>query len=100
MSVVTVGSGTVIGQLASVALSPLLTRIYSPVAFGMFGIFTSIIGPISAICCLKFDSAIVLEKDNSDAVDVAKLSLLCAFIISVLTSATIFVIYNSGKMTW
>jgi lipopolysaccharide exporter len=100
MSVITVGSGTVIGQLASVALSPLLTRIYDPVAFGMFGIFTSIIGPISAVCCLKFDSAIVLERKDSDAIDVAKLSLICAFMISVLTSAIISGTYIIGHMAW
>jgi O-antigen/teichoic acid export membrane protein len=100
MSVVTVGSGTVVGQLASVALSPLLTRMYDPVAFGMFGIFTSIIGPISAVCCLKFDSAIVLEREDCDAVDVAKLSLTCASAISVITAALIFGTYVVGHMAW
>ena len=37
-------SGTALAQIITVAVAPLLTRLYNPVDFGIFGVYASIVG--------------------------------------------------------
>lgn len=53
-------SGNAIGQAITVAISPLLTRLYSPEAFGQFGIFLSIVAILSVFATLRFERGIVV----------------------------------------
>ena len=61
------GSGTLAGQLALVAATPVLTRIYTPVDFGTFAIFSAAFGTLAAISCLRMETAITVVDEKSDA---------------------------------
>lgn len=69
-NVLLVGSGAAIGQALLTLFSPLLTRLYTPEAFGTFGSFAAIIGPLTTIVCLRYDSAVVLEDDPRECAKV------------------------------
>lgn len=60
-------SGNVVAQLILVGLSPILTRIFTPADFGIFGTYTSLLGIFLVISALAYEKAIPME-DNRDNV--------------------------------
>lgn len=81
-------TGTAAAQFIALLLSPIITRVYGPEAFGLMGSFvaiTSIIGPISA---LTYPIAIVLPKNESDAIDLVRLSMRISVLISTVILIT------------
>ena len=85
-------SATVLSQLITILISPLLTRIYSPEDFGVLGMFMACAVPVSVVSCLRYEMAIMLPESESDqAENVLALSILIAFLIGLLCSAVIIV---------
>ncbi len=77
--------GTALGQVASVLLSPALTRIYTPDEFGVLGIYMTTVSLLSLIVSLRYEVAIPLSKteeeaNNMIAVCFASLICFCAII--------------------
>lgn len=84
-NVTLVAAGTAMAQAITLLLTPLITRLYGPEAFGVLGLFTSIItiaAPISAFC---YPIAIVLPQKDSEALSIAKLSIIMAATTSIIT---------------
>ena len=83
-NVVTLVAGTSIAQLIPILISPILTRIYSPEDFGLYAILIA----ISSICaigsCLRYESAIVQEKDSNNAIVLLRLSVYVCLILLIL----------------
>ncbi|MDM0110726.1 oligosaccharide flippase family protein [Variovorax sp. J22R133] len=75
-------SGTIAGQIFVVAASPFLTRLYGPTEFGLLGTYTAILYVISSVSALRYETAIPLVKQESEAE-----SLMAASICIVLLSA-------------
>ncbi len=76
----TLVTGTVISQLIIVLFSPVLTRLYTPVEFGVLAIYSSILGVVSPVLSLRYDMAIVLPGSQKRANDLVNLSLLLALL--------------------
>ena len=85
-------SGTVISQIIAILVSPILTRIYSPDDYGVFGVYASIVGIVGVIITLKFEAAILLPKDNGKAIRLKNLTQRIVLIGSLL-SLIILVIF-------
>lgn len=85
-------SGTALAQVITVAVAPLLSRLYDPSAFGLFGVYTSIVGIIGSVATLRYDQAIMLPKNNEDATNLLAISFVAVLMVSVLTliASTIF----------
>ncbi len=66
-NVVIMFMGTALGQLSTVLLSPVLTRIYLPDLFGILGFFTAFITILSVIASLRYDMALPLAKSKEEA---------------------------------
>lgn len=79
-------SGTTIAQVLGVLVSPILTRIYKPDAFGVFAVFTSITTVFSVIACLRYELAVMLPEQNEDAANVLALSLFLAVLVAGSTA--------------
>ncbi|WP_161882072.1 lipopolysaccharide biosynthesis protein [Deinococcus alpinitundrae] len=84
--------GTASGQLILVAVSPLLTRLYSPADFGVLSVYISILGLTSIISSLRYDQAILLPKEEKVATDVLNLSLVAAIFSAIFSSVVIIAI--------
>lgn len=80
-NVTVVMTGTALAQLISVAISPLLTRIYGAESFGLMGIFVASVTVISTVAALRYDLAIVLPKDIKDSLALFYLGLAISFIL-------------------
>ncbi len=69
-------SGTVISQTAIVLITPVLTRLYGPEAFGLYAIYTAILYTVTIISSLHYETAIPLAKNDKDAINTLALALL------------------------
>lgn len=87
-NVLTLMTGTTIAQAIPIAITPILTRIYTPDDFGVLALFLSIVAISGAVANARFDQAIVITKSTEEAVNVFKVG----FIISVMFSLSLFLI--------
>ncbi|WP_438013047.1 lipopolysaccharide biosynthesis protein [Psychrobacter raelei] len=87
-SVFIVASGTAGAQAIAMALTPFITRIYGPEAFGLLGSFMAVVSILTPMAALTYPIAIVLPKQDKEAAKIIKLSL----IISISTSSLVMII--------
>jgi O-antigen/teichoic acid export membrane protein len=72
--VISVASGAAIAQLVGVLLSPIITRLYGPEAYGVFDVFVSATGVLVPLAGLTYQHAIALPSDDRDALALLGLS--------------------------
>ncbi len=78
-------SGTAIAQAVPILISPFLTRMYSPDEFGVLAIYTACVTIIAVMATARFELAITLPDNHTDAANLVILTLkMCAFISSFL----------------
>ena len=82
-NVITLSSGTAIAQLIPLICSPILSRLFSPDQFGVYGTFISIVMVLSVLACGRYEMAILLPNDLKSRINLLTLSLLLAFFFSV-----------------
>jgi O-antigen/teichoic acid export membrane protein len=78
------GAGTVISQGITLALLPLLFRLYPPEAFAPWAMALAIVSLVAGISTLRYDLAIVVERDHSNASILFWLAVALCTIISVI----------------
>ena len=64
-NVLTLMTGTTIAQAIPIAISPILTRIYTPDDFGVFAFFISIVGIMAVVSTGKYELSLILPKKES-----------------------------------
>jgi O-antigen/teichoic acid export membrane protein len=92
-NVAIVATGTAGAQAITMAFAPVITRLYGPEAYGVLGAFTAILNIMTPLTALTYPIAIVLPKNNADAIGLVKLSLAIALITS-LSAALALVIFK------
>jgi O-antigen/teichoic acid export membrane protein len=94
----TVAASTLMTQAAMLMVIPLLTRLYSPAAFGMFATFSAIHALCVIMFSLKYDVAIILPHDNLEARNGLALSVLFPTILSLLLACGLigYVLITNG----
>lgn len=81
-------TGTTIAQAIPIAISPILTRIYTPEDFGVFALFIAITAIFGSIANGRYELAIMLPKKDEDAINIFALG----FIITILMSLVLLVL--------
>jgi len=66
-NVATLGTGSIIGQLSTLAAAPLLARLFHPEAFGELQYILSIALILGAVSTLRFEMALPLSNENLSA---------------------------------
>lgn len=69
-------SGATVAQAIPIALSPLLTRLYSPEEFGVFALYFAIVSLFGTISNGRFELAVALPATEGDALDIAALAVV------------------------
>jgi O-antigen/teichoic acid export membrane protein len=77
-------SGTAIAQSTGVLITPVLTRLYAPEAFGLLSLFTSIISILGVIACMRYEFAIMLPESDEEAATILGLSLILTVLMALL----------------
>ena len=83
-NVTLVASGTAMAQAITIAFSPIITRLYGPDAFGLLGVFVSLLGMLSPVAAFAYPIAIVLPRYDSQAKSIVRLSLGLAIVFSLI----------------
>jgi O-antigen/teichoic acid export membrane protein len=83
-------TGTTIAQAIPIAISPILTRIYTPEDFGMFALYMSVASILSVVATGRYELAIMLPKKDEDAINIVALSILISFFISLFSFLIVF----------
>ena len=77
-----VGGASVIGQGVLVLAAPVLARLYDPEAFGVYAVFAAILSVLLAASSLRYDLAVPLAQDRSEAVHLLAVSGVVALAVS------------------
>ena len=86
-NVLVVMTGSVIAQAFGFALSPVISRLFTPADFGVFGSFGAMTGVAGAIATLEYSQAIMLPKRREDAGHVFILSCLSVLAVTLACAA-------------
>lgn len=93
-NVLTLMTGTSLAQAIPIAISPILTRIYSPEDFGVFALYMALVSILSVLVTGRYELAILIPKRDRDAINIVALSVSFTILISVLL-LLIFALFNS-----
>lgn len=77
-------TGTAIAQVIGFMLMPVISRLFTPSDFGVFGSFNAVVGVIAAGITLEYEQAIMLPKEKNDAFHLFFISCIAIVIISFL----------------
>lgn len=77
----TLGIGTGISQLIPILMSFILSRIYTPEAYGDYGIFINYANIILVFVCARYEYAIMLPKKEHEAINIFNLCILISLIV-------------------
>lgn len=83
-NVLTLMTGTTIAQAIPIAISPILTRIYTPEDFGVLALFIAITSIFGSIANGRYELAIMLPKKDEDAINIVGLGFLITCFISLI----------------
>ena len=86
-NVAVVVSGTAGATVINIAFAPLITRIYGPEALGLQGTFMAIVAVAIPVAALAYPIAIVLPRDDSDALGLVRLSAILSFVVTLSAAA-------------
>jgi O-antigen/teichoic acid export membrane protein len=91
-NVLLVMTGTGAAQLFGLLLAPVLSRLYGPVDFGLYGSFLSVIGILSSGLTLQYYEALMLPRRDEKAASLFLAGCLSAVVLSVgIASLSFFV---------
>lgn len=90
-NVLTLMTGTTLAQAIPIAISPILTRLYSPEEFGRFALYMAVAMIASVLVTGRYELAILLPRNDKDALHITALAMgLSVFISAMLLSVVIF----------
>lgn len=93
-NILTLLTGSTLAQALPIAITPILTRIYTPSDFGIFAIFLSITTILGSIANGRYELAVVLPEKEEDAINIAILGIIISIAISLLL-LIIVILFNS-----
>jgi len=107
-NILTLMTGTTIAQAIPIAISPILTRIYTPEDFGIFAIFLAITLIIGSIANGRYELAIMIPKKDEDAINIfalgfiitTSISLLLLVLVLIFQTYFIFLLKNEEIGVW
>lgn len=90
-SVMTLMTGTGLAQVLPIALSPILTRLYSPQEFGVFALYGSTCAILAVLVTGKYELAIVVPKHDSEAINLVAVTILSSLLVSIVSLVIVLV---------
>jgi len=84
-NILTLITGTTIGQVLPIAAAPILTRIFTPEDFGLFAFYFAIISILAVLATARYELAIILPKRPNDAYQILILSCVLSATVSFCT---------------
>ena len=90
-NVFTLFSGTLIAQVIPLAISPILTRMYTPESFGVLAFILGLTMIFVSFFNGRYDAAIIVPKESSEAFSLFKLAMYLPFIMAAIVCGILWV---------
>lgn len=87
--VAVVAGGTAAAQVITIAVTPVVTRIYGPGAFGVLGVFNALVTGLTPIACLGYHTTIMLPNEEHEARGLLRLSVRIAIGFSLAVAIVV-----------
>ncbi|MDQ3458440.1 MAG: lipopolysaccharide biosynthesis protein [Deinococcota bacterium] len=88
--VLTLLSGTTVAQAIPIALSPILTRLYTPEHFGVFALYLATASLVGVVATARYEMAVMLPERDDDAVNLMALAMLISLLVSLVTLVVVW----------
>jgi len=85
--------GTSFAQLITFLLYPLISRLYTPSDFGVFGLYLSITGMVALIATGRYELSIILPSSNKQAFNLFGLSFIINTVVTLLSLLAVLCIF-------
>lgn len=103
--VTTLTLGTMFAQVITLMATPLLTRFYLPADFGNLAVFLTLSGIAATLVTGRYETSILVPKEDAEAANLVYLSLLLAmisslflFVISLFLPSALWEIIGLGDL--
>lgn len=77
-------AGNVTAQLIGFLLAPIITRLYLPEHFGVMSVIISLVSVFATISCLRYETAIVLPKEDESALNLLPTCAALTFTVTLI----------------
>lgn len=94
-NVFVIAGGTVLAQIINAALTPIITRIYTPEEYGIVTAYISILSMITISSSLKYEWSIPIADDDEKAVNILSLCIIVLTIITFILSILLWLFGDS-----
>lgn len=92
-NIIALVSATALAQVINFGFSIVLTRIYTPTAFGTVTLFSSFVAFLLVVCSGKYDLATVASRDKEDAKGLTSLGIHLTVLLVFIALIAAFLIY-------
>ena len=100
-NVVTLMSGTTLGQAISLAVYLILSRLYTPADFGIFALYMSILSITNITATAKYELAVMMPREDREGLNLMGLSAIISVCVSLLLFLLLlFFILGRQLMFW
>ena len=94
------GALTAAGQLIIIGSLPAYSRLFDPGTYGEYVIFVGVVGVVSVLAGVRYDSAIVLPRNATVASALSALVVLIAAAVAAVIAAATLVAVASAPAGW
>ena len=98
--VLLLSGGTLVGQLATVLVTPLLTRLYSPADMGLFGLYFSFVSVASVAVCLRVDLGVASARTPREAVALLVLCMALCPLMSMMLAGSLALLMSRHVLSF
>lgn len=81
--------GTSLSQAIPIAISPIITRLYTPDQFGVFVTIISAITIFGQLCTGRYELAVLLPKKDDEAINLTALAIALSFVSALILLAVV-----------
>lgn len=92
-------SGSVLTQIITIICSPILTHYFSTEVIGEFTLILTAVGLFGSVICLRYDVAIVSEKEQKRAFCLIKICFIFSILISIVIGIIYFFYYGNKNIS-
>ncbi len=97
-AIMTLLMGGAVAQLVPLLLGPVLTRLFTPDAFGIFTSFNTIAATVAVVACARYEFALPMARDDAEAATLMALCLRIGLAVTVLTVPLAALLHATGHL--
>lgn len=82
-------SGSALAQAIPMAMSPVLTRLYTPSDFGLLALYTAIVSLLAGAATGRYETAVMLPEKENDATQLVAIAALAGLLLCLVLLAVV-----------